>query len=137
MFLHYLLTRDDEELTSKVLKAQMNDPIKGDWVGTVKQDLSEFSFPLNFEVIKLTKKEAFKKMVKNACMKVTLAYLLKEKEDKSKMINLEYKELKIQKYLTSDKLSKRKQKIIFKWRTRMIEVGNNFGQTKPCPTCQI
>ena len=48
-------------LTSEILNAQKKYPVKGDWVGTVKQDLIEFSMNLSFDDIKLFKKEAFKK----------------------------------------------------------------------------
>ena len=61
---------------------------------------------------------------------------MQEKEDKSKMSKLEYKELKMQDYLISNDISIKKQKLIFKWRTRMIQVGDNFGQIKACPVCK-
>ena len=74
--------------------------------------------------------------MKKAAIKVGFAYLLLEKEGKKKMKDLEYKELKTQSYLTS-LISTRKQKLIFKWRTRMTKVGSNLGQTNPCPTCEF
>ena len=39
MYLHYLVNRDQNELVSKILNAQINDPTKNDWHSTVQKDL--------------------------------------------------------------------------------------------------
>ena len=43
MYLHYILNRDEKELIFQVFKAQMDDPVKGDWILTVKDDLKLFN----------------------------------------------------------------------------------------------
>ena len=50
---------------------------------------------------------------------------------------LKYYQLKHQEYLKSDQISVTKKKLLFKFRTRMVNVGQNFGNTKPCPFCKI
>ena len=74
------------------------------------------------------KKVKFKTIVKKACKETAFKYLVSIKKRKTKLDNCEYNELKIRNYLKSDKLSSRKQKLLFKLRTRMIDVGNNYAK---------
>ena len=72
--------------------------------------------------------------------KLVFEYLLNDKntKSKSKLKNLEYTKLEIQKYLTSDKLSTRRKKLMFIARTRMLQVGDNFGnKDELCPLCLL
>ena len=80
MFLHYLLSRDENELVSQVLKAQMDDPIKGDWILTIKQELEDFDLNLCMETIKQLKKEKFKNIIKKACKKAAFKFLMQKKQ---------------------------------------------------------
>ena len=57
MYLHYLLTREESQLVSQVLVAQINEPVNGDWTQSVKEDLVDFELNyLNFNEIKTMKK---------------------------------------------------------------------------------
>ena len=40
-YLHYLATRDENEMLYKVFIAQWNHPVRNDWSVTVKQDLRD------------------------------------------------------------------------------------------------
>ena len=91
---------------------------------------------LKFNDINLMKKAMFKKLVKIGCQKAAFSYLMTEKCEMSKMENLEYDNLKMQCYIKTDIISIRKQKLLFKWRTRMIKVASNYGQIKACPICE-
>ena len=77
-------------------------------------------------------------MVKEARRQKALEYLKREIERKklSKMRNLSYDCLKIQEYLTSDKIYMNRKKIAFKIRTRMLQVNFNFGNRISCPMCK-
>ena len=93
LFLHYILNRDDNELILQVFNAQVDDPIKGDWILTVKDDLKLFNLNhLSMDTIKLMKKKRFKKVVREACKNAAFKYLINEKEDKckSKMTKLKH-----------------------------------------------
>ena len=77
MFLYYLLNRNKNELISKVLYAQKEDPLKNDWFSTVTEDLKEFGLDyLDMEDITNLKKDQFKKLVKEKCQESSLKYLL-------------------------------------------------------------
>ena len=82
------------------------------------------------------KKEAFKGLIDEKIKKVIMIDLNIEKEKRSKIKNLEYKELKTQEYLLS-KINIRRKKLIFKLRTRMIETPENFGKQVLCKLCGI
>ena len=60
-----------------------------------------------------------------------------EEKDMKKLKNIKYKKLEIQPYLKSNNISLRKKKILFKARTRMLNVKGNFRDKSPCPLCYL
>ena len=92
----------------------------------MKNDLDDFQIKLSFNEIKSMKKENFKKAVKEACKRYVFQKLLKLKEGHKKGSKIKYKKLEIQKYLLSDKISVKEAKLLFKIRTEMLDVRQNF-----------
>ena len=82
-------------------------------------------------------KTLFKRFVKDSYKKKAMEFLLKEKESLSKLENLNYTSLSMQKYLKSNKVSTQHKKFIFRLRTRMLKVGRNFGKQNLCPLCHL
>ena len=113
-------------MVSRVFNAQRKNPYKGDWVELVEKDLEDFNITETFEEISNMKKEIFKKKVSQACKKITLKYLLREKERHKKGYHLNYQRLEIRDYLVSDKFTTAESKLLFKLRTEMLEVKSNF-----------
>ena len=64
-------------------------------------------------------------------------YLLEGNEKMSKLSNLKYYQLKIQPYLKSSEITTMQQKYLFLYRSRMINVGKNYGKLISCPLCKI
>ena len=138
MFLHHLLKRDKDEMISKVFWAQVNNPAKGDWCLVVLEDLDALGLGyLTLNDIEKKSKYQMKKLVKEATKKAALKYLLNLKENMSKMKDLEYSDLQLQPYLSSDKINIRLKKLLFKLRTRMTQVGHNFGKKVVCQVCKL
>ena len=54
----------------------------------------------------------------------------------TKIKNIPYKNLEMQKYLESENIAIHRKKIIFKTRTHMLNVNYNYGQKILCPLCQ-
>ena len=52
IYLHYLLSQDEDEMLSKVFKTQLKFPVKDDWTSTVQQDLKDLEIDLTMEEIK-------------------------------------------------------------------------------------
>ena len=59
-----------------------------------------------------------------------------EKEKLSKIAKFTYAKLDIQPYLLDPNLPTKMKQLAFKWRTRMIQVGWNYGQKEQCPICR-
>ena len=55
----------------------------------------------------------------------------------SKLKSIHYDKLKMQDYLKSQKIKLKMKRILFKARTRMLNVGENFGKKGPCPLCNL
>ena len=138
LYLHYILTSDQDETLAKVFWAQKKDPIEGDWWLTIQNDLCEFGLDhYSLNDIQQMKKEKFKEIVKEKCTKSAFDYLISEKQKQTKMENLNYVELKMQNYLKSNEIFIRKKKVLYKFRTRMINVGYNYGRKIKCSLCGI
>ena len=137
-FLYYLVTLDTAQMLSKIFHAQWNFPVKHDWTETVKNDLKDLDMVMDLEQIKKIKKENFAEMVKKACRKAAFIELMSMKEKHSKLSNLSYTELKMQSYLKNKKIHPGKAKSLFKYRTRMAFVKNNYKSSHGdlnCPVC--
>ena len=74
-YLHYILNLNENDLLRKVFEAQLNNPVKGDWVLTVQEDLRMLGLPSDLEKNKSFKKTTFKKMVKSEIILLALNYL--------------------------------------------------------------
>ena len=140
MFLHYILPQNESSLLFKFFKAQLDNPVKGDWSEQVLFDLEEINLQLSFEEIKRLSKETFRMKLKKAIDKAALKWLIEEKEKKSKVKNLSYEHLKMQSYLIGSEMETREKKFLFQMRCRMIDVKSNFKNNHSdlsCPLCDI
>ena len=68
---------------------------------------------------KTTKKTTFKKIVRKACKATAFKFLMQEKEEKSKLDNIQYKELQLQTYLKAKNAYYKKQSLLFKLRKQL------------------
>ena len=81
-----------------------------------------------------------RKLQKIKAKEFAMAKLLTKQSKHSKLDNLKYKELKMQNYLLSEELKSNEKKLLFKYRTRMAEYGENYraGRTHVmCPLCNL
>ena len=138
MFLHYILKQDKNSIISKVFWAQVRNPVKNDWAVLVQEDLVNLNINKTFEEIERVTKSAWKKQIKQVIKETAFEYLTNQIEEKNmkKIINLEYSEMKLQEYFNCQTSSRNIKQFIFKLRTRMIKVGDNFGTKEPCPICK-
>ena len=139
-YLHSILRGDRSGMLYSFLLTQWHNPSKGDWSELVKDNLEEFGIPADFKLIRKMSKEAFKKSVKVKSKELAFRNLLSKKVKHSKMANVAYDELKIQKYMLRDDIKVEQKRLIFKHRTRMAEYGENFRGGKDqvfCPFCKL
>ena len=83
---------------------------------------------VDIEEIKLMKKSKLKQMLKISTEDKALEELEKKKAKHSKVMNIQHKQLKMQKYLKSNglKMNQEEVKTMFKMRSRMTSVKTNF-----------
>ena len=140
-FLWYILHEKKNSLLYRFFQAQCQNPVKSDWINTVKSDLTALNIQLNFNQIENTSKTCFKNMVKEKVKIKALSYLRNLQEDHSKSKDLLYHEIKLQDYLKNDNNLTIKQKcFIFAARSRMLDVYCNFKLGKSdllCRKCKI
>ena len=140
MYFHSILRHTKNDLVKRVFKIQWNSPLQGDWVHLVKTDLFDFDLPCDLIWVSSITKGAFKRIVKKKAETFTLRTLLCKKERYSKLSDLTYYELSMQKYLMNEDISFNEKKIIFKFRSKMADFGNNFKGGRKftvCPLCKL
>ena len=127
-FLHYILNEEEDSLLRRFFEAQISNPVKGDWVVTVKKDLEDLGINQTFlEFAQMSKTHA-KKMIREKVEIAAFNYLSELKSTHSKARNLQYSRLRLQSYLKSDPsdLSIQEKQFAFAARTRMLDVKGNF-----------
>ena len=86
-------------------------------------------------------KIAYQKIVKESIQSAALEYLLKLKNNPSKVAHIPYLSLKMQDYFKPDTFSADLAKFTFLCRSRMLLVGENFKHGQQditiCPLCNI
>ena len=138
MYLWHLLNRKDSELIKRVYNSQKILPVLGDWVKLINADKEELGIVLTETDIMSFSKDRFKSFLKK---KIHAKHLLKlndvkNKHSKSKF--LDCSELKTAEYLTSPLFTTREKRLLFRLRSRTLEVKANFpgqNQDQICRTC--
>ena len=125
-YLHSILKRGKQVMLYNFFITQWNNPCKGDWTETVRQDLADFDIDSSFSSFVSKSKEAFNKKVKVKATEYALRCLQEKKATHSKLDNLAYSKLEIQQYLTSDQKSVSEKRVLFRCRVRMERFGENF-----------
>ena len=106
--------------------AQKRRPVKDDWVLTLNDDKEAAKINLTDEEISTIKKEQFKNMIKSKIRKLVFDDLEKIRMGHSKVNSIIYKKFETQPYISSGIFEKQQIYILFKLRTRMVDVKRNF-----------
>ena len=84
-FLHTILKREDEELTKRVLKAQITNPCPGDFIKLVEKDFKRLGNPFDIDFEENSSTECYKKLVKTKVKNAAFEYLRKLQNTHSKI----------------------------------------------------
>ena len=136
-FLHYILKLDKSELLSKFYYSQKYNPSNNDWTNRIKKDMDILNINITEEDIKSHNKIKFKKLVKRKSRQAAFKFLMNIKDSHSKLDNLHYKDLKMQKYLSSNLIYKNDAQLLFKLRTRMTNFKSNFKNGSDDISCKL
>ena len=133
MFLHYILNEDKNALVNQVLQAQINEPSRNDFIFGVENALEELEIFLSLDDIKNFPKETLRKFVQIQVNEKALIYLNKQKLKHTKVMDIQHTELSMENYLLPKNIkSLELARFLFSARTRMIDVGANYGKTVQC-----
>ena len=92
---------------------------------------------MSFEEIAEMSRESLRKLLREKMTDITYEELMEEKDRLKRLNGLVYKKLELQPYLSSPDLTMRQKQLIFKWRSRMVKVGWNYGAKNLCPLCSV
>ena len=138
MYLHHILTREDDALIARAFWAQVDQPVKGDWCLVVREDLEAIGLgEMSYQEIRNMNTEALRLLVKIKIKETAYQVLLCEKEKCSKLKSLSYSCLRLQPYLsTESQLTNKQKRVLFRWRCHSINVKRNIGiKDAKCPLC--
>ena len=138
-YYHEIMNRSDDEITKAVVLRQKINKIPGDFYAQVSRDLSLLGLPED-EIVNLSK-GVMKEQVKRAVEKLAFEHLIRKAESHSKVREELYPDINGMKYIRDPRLTSENVNTLFKFRTRMFHVRNNFrNQYKAanllCPLCE-
>ena len=137
LYLHTILQRSKDDLIRRVYNAQKADPVKGDFCQLVEDDMRLVGMNLSEEEMTRITKYQMKSEVKKKVKSAAFAYLLTNKEIRTKMDNIEYNSFTLQPYLSTPHLTADQSSLLLAMRTRTVRgVRSDFGEmfaSKQCP----
>ena len=129
-YLQTLLTRNDEELTKRILLEQRKNPTNGDFIELVKEDFIKIGkfYDENMEnFIVKTPKRTFKRHIKNLVQVATFQTLVQMQQKHTKVKQIKYETLKCQEYLKSGIFSNDEISILSSLRSNTLRtIKSNF-----------
>ena len=136
-YLHCLVTSIESEMLGKFFKAQWDYPTHNDWINQIKTDLADFGISNDLSFIRSKSIGWFKKLEKSRAQEYELNRLNKVKSSHSKMDNLSYNKLELQEYLKLKNCNSTQAKIMFWYRCRMANYGENFRRPRGPQMCPL
>ena len=130
LYLKYILEQENESKLKKFLTLQFDEPSRGDWASTCRNDLKELNISYSLEEIRIMAKDKFNRILKEKVKESALKYLLEKKGKKGKEI--EYTTLEMAEYLQpfGNKLTVAEQRDLFSIKNRMVDIPSNFPKGK-------
>ena len=140
MYLWHILSRDQDELISKVYMAQSLKPTNNDWFNMIQKEKIFYEIHLTDEQISGMTRPQFKKIVDDKVNKKSLLLICQTGKSKVSRLtpNIQDGKVVIQPYLTSTKLSTEQKQQLFSLRCRNFNVKSNYKtQYSDDMTCRI
>jgi len=139
-YFHEIMMRDDDELTKKVVLSQMERRTKGDFYQQVEVDMEVLNISEG-EVLTVSK-GTLKDLLKKKASISAFQYLIDMAKTHSKVNERAYSNLNGMDYMNDPRFTPDLVNMLFKFRTRMFNVRNNFRnnykQTNTlCPLCEV
>ena len=125
----------------KFLKAQKNKPVKNDWILQIEKDKKELNIDVTDDKLLKMSKGVFKNFIRKKIKCAALEHLNKLKRKHIKVKFIKSEDLKCSSYLINPKFTAKEAKLLFKFRTHMYSVKENFEnlyeQNMLCDLCRV
>jgi hypothetical protein len=138
LYLQCILKRSDDELTKKVVMNQRETRYKGDFIPIVEEDMNYLSIS---EENLMESKTKLKDILEKKIKEKAFCYLIEKAQAHSKVNETIYSDLEGSKHYNDPKFSPDIVSVLFRFRTRMYLVKNNFRNNYEntdtlCPLCK-
>ena len=110
----------------KVYAAQKLSPVYGDWIQLLETDKRTFQIEMSDTEVSAISKLKFKNYVKKKAEELTVQFLAELATKHSKSDQLDVEDLSIPPYLTDYRFSKEDRELLFKLRSKTVNVKQNF-----------
>ena len=124
----------------QVFQATCENPTKNDFVKICQKYLDTLDIKMTFSEIENMCNWQFKKLVKEKTSLAALSYLISQKNKQTKIKQIRYEKLEIQKYLMDGNKSIKTSKFIFKARAKTLDIKTQrswkYGD-KICIGCNV
>ena len=120
IYLHHILSVSENELIFKVYSAQKEQPLKGDWVLKVGEDMAQIELKMEENEIKSKSKAEFKKIVEIKVSQCAFKEYISEQSTKSKTKDIKYEKLEMQPYMKSLTFNNKEVKTLFNLRAKTV-----------------
>ena len=129
MYLRTLLRREEEELTLRILREQQKNTSTGDFAELVRDDFARNNLNYNEEMIKGTKENDYKALIRKHVRETAFKELKIKQEPHSKVNTIVYEKLETQPYLVSSAFSNEDVGVLSNLRSHTTRgVRSNFQQ---------
>ena len=109
-------------------------------IGSVQADMKELNIDMTDDKIQGVRKQMFKTFVKKKVKEKFIEHLNSLKNQHSKSKYLDISDLKVAEYITDPRLSTKNKQLLFRLRSRTLDVKKNFGgkhENLWCTSCGI
>ena len=140
LYLWKLLHLNENELIFRVFKSQEISSNQGDWVRQVENDKKKLGLEITNSEIRNLSKLKFKTLIKSKIESFALHKLNEMKLKHEKSQYLHSTSFKVSEYLVDRRFSKSEAQILFKLRSRTLNLKKNFSsqsQDDLCRTCKL
>ena len=137
-YLFHILTRDDRELIKKVFMAQKENPMQGDFVKIVQEDLRKFGMTYDEVACGTWSKKGLKGELSKRARQLVLGELLTSMQRSTKVRSMKYNKLELQPYLQSN-LTYDEKSMLTAIRSKCVrDIKGNFpNMHKVCQHCPM
>ena len=135
MYLWHILSRHKSELIRRIYTTQKITNSPGDWVRMVDRDKQQLDITMTDSEIQGVSKQSFKSYVTKKVKNEFMNYLKDKKRSHKKSEYLDCQDIKPAEYIQSPRLSHTEKLLLFKLRSRTLDVKQNFKNQHRDPWC--